>query len=72
MKCPFCANELQNGFLNSERGLFYSEEKWDRGLVFCREKDDIKLSGPLGASLPVLRCETCRIVYLSTVFKDKK
>ena len=72
MKCPFCAQELQSGFLNSQSRLYYSQEKRDGGMVFRAEKDDIKLSGPWGAALPVLHCTNCHVIYLSTEFRDKK
>ncbi len=46
MKCPYCQQQMQEGFLSSRSPVFWSEEV--SGLPLPARKGDLLLGGKLG------------------------
>lgn len=59
-KCPICHGELEKGFLNAIRGVFWSDKKHPLGMAAL----DFIMPGAIWTSetVPALKCEKCGIV----------
>lgn len=59
-ECPICHGELEKGYLNAIRGVFWSEKKRPLGMAVL----DYVMPGAIWSSdtLPALKCEKCGIV----------
>jgi ssDNA-binding Zn-finger/Zn-ribbon topoisomerase 1 len=59
-ECPICHGELEKGFLNAIRGVFWSEKKHYLGMAAL----DYVMPGAIWTSetVPALKCEKCGIV----------
>jgi hypothetical protein len=58
-KCPVCAGELKQGYLNAYRGLFWETEKH---LVSDGLENFAKLMPFTPTHFPALRCSNCHII----------
>ena len=65
MKCPFCGNEMEKGFIKSSHQIFWGK---DKGLWSF---DDIKLAKVTfdtfvkGNSIESLDCSNCQKIVIS-------
>jgi len=61
-KCPICGGELEKGFLNAPRGVYWSIEKRVLGTILL----DSAMPGALFTheNLPALKCGNCGIAIV--------
>ena len=62
MKCPYCQQQMQEGFLSSRSPVFWSEEV--SGLPVPTRRGDVPLGGALGLAVRprAYLCRTCKTV----------
>ena len=62
MKCPYCQQQMQEGFLSSSSPVFWSEEV--SGLPLPARKGDLLLGGKLGLVVRprAYLCRSCKTV----------
>ena len=62
MKCPYCQQQMQEGFLSSRSPVFWSEEV--SGLPVPTRRGDVLLGGALGLAVRprAYLCRTCKTV----------
>lgn len=61
MKCPYCQNEMENGFIQSGRNILWTEKKHIISTNPKNENDFIIASNPLGgATIKGFCCRKCR------------
>ena len=61
-KCPLCGGELERGFFNAPRGVYWSTEKHMLGMILL----DRIMPGALWTqdNVPALKCENCGIAII--------
>lgn len=61
-KCPICGGELEEGYFNAPRGVYWSNEKHKLGLILM----DYVMPGALWSqdNVPALRCAECGIAVI--------
>ena len=62
MKCPYCQQQMQEGFLSSRSPVFWSEEV--SGLPVPTRRGDVLLGGALGLAVRprAYLCRSCQTV----------
>ena len=62
MICPYCQQEMEQGYLNSRSPVLWSREV--SGLPFSTSREDVMLGGKLGLVMrpQAFLCRTCRTV----------
>ncbi|SHE33593.1 hypothetical protein SAMN02745249_00236 [Atopostipes suicloacalis DSM 15692] len=67
MKCPYCEEEMDKGFVQSARNIFWSTE--EKKLVFAPGKsDDIPIaSGFNGATKESYFCKNCKKIIIDLI-----
>lgn len=65
MLCPWCDQEMKEGFLQSSRGVIFSEEVKE-GVVLALREGDVKLTKHLWSTprAPAWHCAGCRRVVV--------
>ena len=60
MICPYCNNEMREGYIQGARGVVFSE---DEKLLFVAKnpfsKKDVQICGMLGYTSPAHYCDNC-------------
>ena len=61
-KCPICGGELEKGFFNAPRGVYWSTEKQVLGMILL----DYVMPGALWTqdNVPALKCDNCGIAIV--------
>ena len=66
MKCPYCEAEMEQGFIQSSRGLIWSKSK--KTLFFLADDDDIDLTSSLnflsGSRAVAYLCRRCKKITI--------
>ncbi|MDN6731872.1 MAG: PF20097 family protein [Atopostipes suicloacalis] len=67
MKCPYCGEEMAEGFVQSARNIFWSTQK--KKVVFAPSKaEDISIAnGFNGASKESYFCRKCKKVIIDII-----
>ncbi len=63
-RCPYCGEELEEGYVQSARPIFYDKE--ERFFWFFPRKKSIKLAGSLfeAAVTKACVCKKCKVVII--------
>lgn len=67
MKCPFCDNEMENGYIQSARDIFWGRKK--HKLFFMNDEISIA-SGWNGSTKEAYACKVCQKIIID--YSDKK
>lgn len=66
MKCPYCGEEMVNGFLISSRAITFTDDNPDR-LFRTKKRNDLELSKGSGLSVPhcaAYHCSSCKKIII--------
>ena len=67
MKCPYCGEEMKKGFIQSQRGIIWSQYK--KGLFFnpSKSKGDVAVTyfGLTGTSTDAYLCNSCKKIVIN-------
>lgn len=71
MDCPYCGKQMTSGYLQSARGIIWSQEK-KKALFKATKPGDIEVSEGFwnGCFAPSYRCWSCALIL--TPFDRKK
>lgn len=64
MKCPYCNQEMENGFVQSARDIFWGEKK--HKLFFTPNEKEVKLAigGLNGCIINAYYCRDCKKIII--------
>lgn len=66
MKCPYCGEEMVNGFLISSRDITFTNDNPNRSFR-VKKRNDLELSKGSGLSLPhcvAHHCRSCKKIVI--------
>ena len=68
MKCPYCGEEMQTGYLQSARPVLWSPQK-KKMMFLASEMEDVRITEGLwnGCFAVADYCELCEKVIVSTL-----
>lgn len=65
MKCPYCQNEMENGFIQSGRNILWVQKKHIISTNAKNENDIIIANNPLGgAVIKGFCCRKCKKIII--------
>jgi len=67
MKCPYCGEEMKKGFIQSQRGIIWSQDKKKLSFNPSKNKGDVAITsfGLFGTSTDSYLCNSCKKIVIN-------